>query len=348
MARLARRSRRPGRGAARRGPTGQRHAPGAAVEQTDGDLLRPRKSRQPPCRTDCSHVSPASASTSTPARPARPARRTQSWTGPPSQPGGQRHVLVADDTAEDGLNLQVADAVLHLRLPWSPNQLEQRLGRVDRYPAAAAASVSGPARQYLIGNGDPDESFPDAWAALLEDGYQIFSGSVSTLQDAIAAGLERTWMAGLQAGTAGLREDGEPGAGGPGRRPPGNRQDGHAGVHPRDLGRGPQISPPPLSISSSAGGKHATPCCDTPPPAAAGSALRHYSRTVDGSSREIFDLPQSRPLLTPRLWNSARRRRDRPHGARRIQPVGCAAGTGDAPAAPREPTRGRPGRGDRH
>ena len=50
------------------------------------------------------------------------------------EPGGPRQVLVVDESAEDGLNLQLADAVLHLRLPWSPNQFEQRLGRVDRYP----------------------------------------------------------------------------------------------------------------------------------------------------------------------------------------------------------------------
>ena len=51
-------------------------------------------------------------------------------------------MLVADDSAEDGLNLQVADAVVHCRLPWSPNRLEQRIGRVDRYQGG----VQQPAR----------------------------------------------------------------------------------------------------------------------------------------------------------------------------------------------------------
>src|SRR5262249_31054020 len=118
------------------------------------------------------------------------------WSSP--QPGGGQHVLVADDTAEDGLNLQIADAVIHVRLPWSPNQLEQRLGRVDRYPASPSSRVSGPAPQYLISSSDPDESFTDAWADLLEEGYQIFSASVSTLQDAIAGGLERTWRTAIE------------------------------------------------------------------------------------------------------------------------------------------------------
>jgi len=39
-----------------------------------------------------------------------------------------------------------------------------------------------------------------------------------------------------------------------------------------------------------------------------GIALSHYSRTSAGSSREVFDLLESRPLLPPRLWKLARRR----------------------------------------
>jgi superfamily II DNA or RNA helicase len=43
-------------------------------------------------------------------------------------------VLVATDCLSEGINLQDAfDAVLHYDLPWNPNRLEQREGRVDRY-----------------------------------------------------------------------------------------------------------------------------------------------------------------------------------------------------------------------
>ncbi len=46
-------------------------------------------------------------------------------------PGG---VLLATDAAGEGLNLQeAAHVVLHYELPWNPNRLEQRNGRVDRY-----------------------------------------------------------------------------------------------------------------------------------------------------------------------------------------------------------------------
>ena len=263
------------------------------------------------------------------------------------QPGGRRHVLIADDTAEDGLNLQAADAVLHLRLPWSPNQLEQRLGRVDRYPGAASASVSGPARQYLMSYGDPDESFPDAWAGLLEEGYQIFSGSVSTLQDAIAAGLERTWMAGMQAGTAGLREDSERvRADLAAARQEIDKLDMLESIHETsaqdrsiaaalvDLEQGwRETRDALLRYAASGSGGHQS---------AALQPYRRRDQPRDFRSSAVTPLAHAAPVE----FSAAAA--DRPHGAGRLQQVGRAARTGNTPAAPREPTRGRPGRGDLH
>lgn len=49
-----------------------------------------------------------------------------------------RRVLVATDCLSEGINLQHAfDAVVHYDLPWNPNRLEQREGRVDRYGQAS-------------------------------------------------------------------------------------------------------------------------------------------------------------------------------------------------------------------
>lgn len=46
----------------------------------------------------------------------------------------QRRVLVATDCLSEGINLQDKfNAILHYDLPWNPNRLEQREGRVDRY-----------------------------------------------------------------------------------------------------------------------------------------------------------------------------------------------------------------------
>ena len=49
----------------------------------------------------------------------------------------------------EGVNLQESfDAVLHYDLPWNPNRLEQREGRVDRFgqpkPTVRAAVLYGP------------------------------------------------------------------------------------------------------------------------------------------------------------------------------------------------------------
>ncbi len=44
------------------------------------------------------------------------------------------HILVATDCLSEGINLQeLFNAVLHYDLPWNPNRIEQRDGRVDRF-----------------------------------------------------------------------------------------------------------------------------------------------------------------------------------------------------------------------
>ncbi|ODU24642.1 MAG: helicase [Verrucomicrobia bacterium SCN 57-15] len=50
----------------------------------------------------------------------------------------QRRLLVATDCLSEGINLQeFFTAVLHYDLPWNPNRLEQREGRVDRFGQTA-------------------------------------------------------------------------------------------------------------------------------------------------------------------------------------------------------------------
>lgn len=45
-----------------------------------------------------------------------------------------RAVLIATDVISEGMNLQRAsNQIIHYELPWNPNRLEQRNGRVDRY-----------------------------------------------------------------------------------------------------------------------------------------------------------------------------------------------------------------------
>lgn len=57
-----------------------------------------------------------------------------------------QRILVATDCLSEGVNLQSAfSAVLHYDLPWNPNRLEQREGRIDRYGQTAAK-----VRSYLL------------------------------------------------------------------------------------------------------------------------------------------------------------------------------------------------------
>jgi RecG-like helicase len=49
-----------------------------------------------------------------------------------------QRVLVATDCLSEGVNLQSHfSAVVHYDLPWNPNRLEQREGRIDRYGQTA-------------------------------------------------------------------------------------------------------------------------------------------------------------------------------------------------------------------
>ncbi|MCC8244090.1 protein DpdE [Saccharothrix luteola] len=127
----------------------------------------------------------------------------RAWAAPLESRSPAR-ILVVDGSGEDGLNLQVAEAAFHLRVPWSPNQLEQRLGRLDRYRSVDAVRHSRPADQYRLTSAQGEATFGDAWVELLVDGYGLFRESVSTLQDAIAESTGDAWAHGLRRGPAGL------------------------------------------------------------------------------------------------------------------------------------------------
>lgn len=66
-----------------------------------------------------------------------------------------RRVLVATDCLSEGINLQkYFNAVIHYDLPWNPNRLEQREGRVDRF-----GQTSSKVRTFLIwGKDNPIDS----------------------------------------------------------------------------------------------------------------------------------------------------------------------------------------------
>src|SRR5207248_3962355 len=46
---------------------------------------------------------------------------------------GEMQVLVATEAAGEGINLQVCNILFNYDIPWNPNRLEQRMGRIHRY-----------------------------------------------------------------------------------------------------------------------------------------------------------------------------------------------------------------------
>lgn len=79
-----------------------------------------------------------------------------------------KRVLVATDCLSEGVNLQeLFDAVLHYDLPWNPNRLEQREGRVDRFgqPSPRVTVVR------LYGRDNPVDA--EVIAVLIEKADQI-------------------------------------------------------------------------------------------------------------------------------------------------------------------------------
>ena len=85
-------------------------------------------------------------------------------------------VLVCDASAEEGLNLQPAELIIHLDLPWEAFRLEQRIGRADRYVERSA----NPVRSIVVTYGD--QSYALDWFAFVADACSLFDRSGSSLQ----------------------------------------------------------------------------------------------------------------------------------------------------------------------
>ena len=89
--------------------------------------------------------------------------------------------LICDHTAEEGRNFQYADVAVHINLPWNPNRIEQRIGRIDRF------SIGQPVKSFVFVDRD---SLSEQWLKLLVEGYGVFNDSIATLQQVIAGTVE--------------------------------------------------------------------------------------------------------------------------------------------------------------
>ncbi|MEP6485861.1 SNF2-related protein [Microcoleus vaginatus GB2-A3] len=109
-------------------------------------------------------------------------------------------ILVCDSSAEEGRNFQFVDWMIHFDLPWSPNRLEQRIGRIDRIGRPLNVQFT------VFAGSDLEDSPHDAWYQLLKDGFGIFHQSIASLQFYVDEKLPGLGTTLFQAGASGLLE----------------------------------------------------------------------------------------------------------------------------------------------
>ncbi|MEA5583475.1 protein DpdE [Nodularia harveyana UHCC-0300] len=107
-------------------------------------------------------------------------------------------ILVCDRSGQEGFNLQFADCFIHFDLPWSPNQLEQRIGRFDRIGSKIGVQSYALIGPYL------EDSPHNAWYQLLKNGFGIFEKSIASLQFYVDEKLAELETALFQGSAAGL------------------------------------------------------------------------------------------------------------------------------------------------
>lgn len=114
------------------------------------------------------------------------------------EPQSKCWILVCDRSAEEGRNFQFAEQAVHFDLPMSPNRLEQRIGRLDRYGHGAPIPTVVIARA--------PGTIEDRWRACLASGFGVFTESIASLQYSVDAVLSDVHGALLDDGPRGLDE----------------------------------------------------------------------------------------------------------------------------------------------
>jgi hypothetical protein len=82
-------------------------------------------------------------------------------------------ILLCDELGGEGRNFQIASQIIHIDLPWTPAQLEQRIGRVDRLGREGSVLSIIPFAQNW-----PEHDLFRIW----QDAFQLFTQSMSGLE----------------------------------------------------------------------------------------------------------------------------------------------------------------------
>jgi SNF2 family DNA or RNA helicase len=98
-----------------------------------------------------------------------------------TDPDGDLSILVCTDSASEGLNLQTCDAMICYDLPWNPQRVEQRIGRIDR--------IGQKNKRVLVWNYVYDETVEEDIYERLGERINLFEQAVGPLRP-ILEGLE--------------------------------------------------------------------------------------------------------------------------------------------------------------
>lgn len=87
-------------------------------------------------------------------------------------------IIICSEQLEEGVDLQYADAIIHLDLPINPSRVEQRIGRLDRYGRTKSLKI-----QHFILMPTQNTSLPwMSWFELLLRGFKLFHEPISDIQ----------------------------------------------------------------------------------------------------------------------------------------------------------------------
>lgn len=100
--------------------------------------------------------------------------------------------LVVDRSAEHGMNLQYADLLLHVGLPGLVTDLEQRIGRFDRWSAER--------RNWQALEAVPSTGLVATWSQIVREGFGVHDRSLAALQRAVEQQSLEVWARLLRSG----------------------------------------------------------------------------------------------------------------------------------------------------
>lgn len=91
------------------------------------------------------------------------------------QNDGDCKILICDETGGEGRNLQIADIVVHVDLPWDANAIEQRIGRLDRLGR-------DPSKTVLSIVMHTEDTLENELFRFWKEGLKVFTQSLSGLE----------------------------------------------------------------------------------------------------------------------------------------------------------------------